>query len=733
MTSYPGSRPNGGHIVYDGRKAVNLDLLAGDAGWTPLGDGNQPLSDDVRRYYEHVGLLYRCVHIRADSLSKVPWVITNDAGETLWAKDEMAPPKLQWLKRLPRLLHKSESALALCSQAYWHIERNRVTPTGLRWFAPIATAPWWDEKLGLTHFVRNVGTGTQDFPVEDICYLRYEHPLHETMRDVSPAEAAMRAAGVLYNVDEFVASFFKRGAIKATLLTVKGNPPKAEMDRIKNWWKRFFQGVANAFGAEVLNAEGITPVVVGEGIGELSNTDLTEEKRNDIAITLGVPLSMVFSDAANHATSQQDEQNFYNSTIIPDCKLMAEQADEEFLAAEGLHLVFKPETMDVFQTDENDKAQSVKVYVDAGFELSVAAEILGIELPDGMEYADLDKAKKEADAAATARAEAMANATATNTSGNGGQGNQPTADANPNDPALQSEQRRFKAWARKRPDADAADFHSRLLSEADKAMLLQEMGGGAGQDFFTLTGPITPDAYKSMVLQLDPNGDEAEQRIREGVERRFAHDLSDAFAEQLDTLLPADASDEQIRAAVHQVTESSGPVREALRRSLEQGSSLGATVALDTLERAGLSFDWTLAHTTASRWASQYSYELVSGINTTTSARLQTAVDDWFKERTTLPDLVKELEPTFGKRRAKLIAQTETTRAAHEGSQAGYEESGVVAETEWVTANDEKVCPVCGPLDGKRAPLRGTYEGNMTQPAHPGCRCFERPVIEEPK
>jgi SPP1 gp7 family putative phage head morphogenesis protein len=206
--------------------------------------------------------------------------------------------------------------------------------------------------------------------------------------------------------------------------------------------------------------------------------------------------------------------------------------------------------------------------------------------------------------------------------------------------------------------------------------------------------------------------------------------------EQLGDLLPANANDDTIRAAAGRVDATSQPVREVLRRQLEQSSSLGVTVALDTLERIGLGFDWTLANTDAARWASQYSYELVRGINSTTQARLQQAVGDWFQERTILPDLVKELQPTFGRKRAKLIAQTETTRAAREGSVIGYEQSGVVQEVEWYSVRDERVCPICGDsptgLHGKRAPLRGTFfNGASHPPAHPGCRCFVRPVIRE--
>lgn len=276
--------------------------------------------------------------------------------------------------------------------------------------------------------------------------------------------------------------------------------------------------------------------------------------------------------------------------------------------------------------------------------------------------------------------------------------------------------------------------YNALKSDESLAKLLEVEAATA---FFTqrLTlphGPITHDVYKALLLELDPDDDEAEQRVREEIERRFERELTGAFKEQLGDLLPADASDDQIRAAAGRVEATSQPVREILRKELEASSSLGVSVALDTLERIGLGFDWTLANTDAAKWASQYSYELVRGINSTTQARLQVAVNDWFQERTTVGDLIKELQPLFGKRRARAIAITETTRAAAQGSVIGFEKSGVVQEAEWVTVRDERVCPICGGLHGKRAPLRGTFpEGKSYPPAHPGCRCFVRPVVSE--
>jgi SPP1 gp7 family putative phage head morphogenesis protein len=410
---------------------------------------------------------------------------------------------------------------------------------------------------------------------------------------------------------------------------------------------------------------------------------------------------------------------------VPDCDLISEQLNEQLFSDMGLHLVFKPEAMNIFQEDAKQKAQAFAAYVTAGLKPSIAAEIVAVPLPEGVEYADLDAAKEEADAQAQAAQEAQLAAMQQQPAQT--DANTPQGD---NIPAKALEERRFKAWARKRRDPDPDDFHSHVLSDADKAAILAEMGGGAGQPFFTLTeGPITPDVYKAMVLQLEPGDDsDAEQRAKEQVERKFGRDLADAFDEQLNTLLPADATDEQVRAAPHQVSATSEPVREVLRRSLEQGSSLGTTIAFDTLQNAGIAFDWTLAHAQGARYASTYSYELVRGINATSQTRIQQAVDDWFKERTTLSDLIKELEPTFGKKRARTIAQTETTRAAVEGSRLGYQQSGVVSELQIKIANDEHVCPICGPLSDTRVSL----DSEDVPPFHVNCRCWVAPVIKEP-
>jgi len=68
--------------------------------------------------------------------------------------------------------------------------------------------------------------------------------------------------------------------------------------------------------------------------------------------------------------------------------------------------------------------------------------------------------------------------------------------------------------------------------------------------------------------------------------------------------------------------------------------------------------------------------------------------------------------------RATLIARTETLRAHNEGRKVFYRQVGVT-KVQWLTAHDERTCPICRPLDG----IVFGMEEVEGPPLHPGCRC----------
>jgi hypothetical protein len=164
-------------------------------------------------------------------------------------------------------------------------------------------------------------------------------------------------------------------------------------------------------------------------------------------------------------------------------------------------------------------------------------------------------------------------------------------------------------------------------------------------------------------------------------------------------------------------------LQELLRWTLEMA---GYAVA-DTSAVIGPSgVDWGLVNADAARWARDAAGIWIKNITQKTRDGVRETVAAWIDSGGTLDDLTKALAPIFGKNRAALIASTEVTRAyarANELVWGRLNEQGFGIVPTVATAEDELVCPICGPKNGKATADEGW------PPYHPGCRCWTVPRI----
>jgi len=368
---------------FDGQKSGSLDNWPDEA-WTITSNKQSKALTSAEELYSHVGIFYRCVQLRANTLASLPWVILR-GDEEVWSSEDDVPEEFEHLENLVQLLYLTEAALSVVGEAFWMKDRNLVLTKAVRWLAPQTMTPNWTID-GLVNFTRQLGAQQQLLSVEQVAYFSLPNPFHETLPGVSPAHAAASAARVLWSVDRFVTGFFDRGAIKATLLTVAGNPQQTQMDKLETWWKRYFRGVASAWESIAIRA-GVTPVTIGEGISELSNSELTLEQRQTISTTFGIPFSLLEANAANYATAQQDELNFYTQTIVPEARLVAPIINQQLLHELGLRLKFQPQQLALFQEDESERSISLLHLVQAGLPIKAALSQLGYRLTSEEEAA----------------------------------------------------------------------------------------------------------------------------------------------------------------------------------------------------------------------------------------------------------------------------------------------------------------------------------------------------------
>jgi phage portal protein BeeE len=372
------------HILFDGKKSIELSQYPDEA-WTWLTGEPDSGKSGIKEYFKAVPWLFRGVNLRANAVSKMPFNIYQGDGEEEIDTSDNYQNEMGFLPNPKRTLRLIEMSLALMGVAYLFNVRNRVITLDLKYLNPATIKPILDEQNGLIGFKRTLTT-TVKYEVEDIVHLWLEDPYIEVGEpNISPAKAALMASGVLANVDEFVAAFFKRGAIKATIFSAKGMS-RSDAEGFENWWTKFVTGVQNSWRTKVLNAEVMAPTVVGEGIEGLQDQDLTKEKREDISTALGVPQSLLWSSEAGglggSGVVTQDDFHFYDKTIIPECEFIQYVLNEQVFKPAGYRLEFLPETLDIMQEDEKARSMALGYLFNAEVPLDIAMKILGFEMSD---------------------------------------------------------------------------------------------------------------------------------------------------------------------------------------------------------------------------------------------------------------------------------------------------------------------------------------------------------------
>lgn len=116
-------------------------------------------------------------------------------------------------------------------------------------------------------------------------------------------------------------------------------------------------------------------------------------------------------------------------------------------------------------------------------------------------------------------------------------------------------------------------------------------------------------------------------------------------------------------------------------------------------------------------------------------AQLQVALEkgliDCVSRGVSKDELVKTLIEQFnvGYRKADRIARTELSYIQNKAAMNKYEEAGL-DEYEILSAHDERTCPVCSKLNGKRFKLSEAEAGVNYPPLHANCRCAVLGVLK---
>lgn len=163
-----------------------------------------------------------------------------------------------------------------------------------------------------------------------------------------------------------------------------------------------------------------------------------------------------------------------------------------------------------------------------------------------------------------------------------------------------------------------------------------------------------------------------------------------------------------------------------------------ADEAADFLYDMGIAVDFDLVNSAALAEVNAHALDLAKSMSLMLRVDAATKIEKWIESKEPLSKLEESLRFMYGETRAKWIASTEVTRAYAAANAASWKSQGVPS-MQWVTANDELVCDICGPLDGAIVAMDQNFPGGVFSgveqdvpypPAHVQCRCWTKPSFD---
>jgi len=228
-----------------GTKSIIFDQYP-DSAWDFVSGDPNAKSESIKEMWASVPWLYAGVNIISQTAAEIPIALYR--GNTEVASNEDWQDPTGYLPDISKLMRKISASLVLEGQGYLFRDDAATVRATKRLIFWNPTTVKLNNKLTKSqrklYFDRTVDGKTVTYTDEQVIYFWPDDGYTEVGPPASsPAKAALSAAGVLYNADEYVKAYFDRGAVRAMMLAVEGTPNADDKKKLADWWKTITGGV----------------------------------------------------------------------------------------------------------------------------------------------------------------------------------------------------------------------------------------------------------------------------------------------------------------------------------------------------------------------------------------------------------------------------------------------------------------------------------------------------------
>jgi Phage portal protein len=286
-------------------------------------------------------------------------------------------------------------AVSLCGGAAYIIpEGTEDVTVNLKYIPPSTISYTWDAGgINQFQYTSQFG-GMETFTPDEIIHIFFPDPdMEDQPAKAHPFGVAMSAAWRSMAMNNTINIQSERGFIPPTLVAAEGMVG-TEALKTETWFNRWIKNPLREV-YKVINANKISIVKVGSGMDELKTifVELKADSRMEVGQAFGIPAGLFMADKAYASEMDVLYRQWYSTSVYTTIyQTIQETMTEQFWGPRfDARMIYKPETLKVFQEDETKRAAAFRDYVSARIRPSLVAEMLGLDLPQGKQYKDFDE------------------------------------------------------------------------------------------------------------------------------------------------------------------------------------------------------------------------------------------------------------------------------------------------------------------------------------------------------
>lgn len=612
-------------------------------------------------------------------------------------------------------LYNTESHKNLAGDAFWLLVTNGRAIRSMFLLQPdkvelnIADPTDATDTLVESYTYKDVIDGKsieKTYRAEDVIHFKHPNP-RNMFRGLGKVEAAQDTIDLDNLSIETTRKYFLQGAITNFVLSTEARITEDQLKRIKAELKNAHGGVSNAYKTMILGG-GLKPEKLSFSNKEMEMLGSLEWYRDKLMVIFGnTKASLGIIDDVNRASHESSIISWKRNTVKPDMKAICDTLNEFLTPRFGKNLVLG--FCDPVPEDRTSKLEEVTKAKEVTT-INERRELLGYDPVEGGDVIPEVESNRRADEMAKQPVQV------------------PKSLRNIN---LKAVLRRNGIYKQKEMYAEA----KKLALPLAKKLLAKKKD--ATREHPSFTNDKVWGYWRKQIGIVEV----VEQRFKNAVEQ---------FIDAVEKQVILNLEDEVAR---HKIVEKRLLQQEDLVKQAEVDlTPLLMEVAFASGQQAMLLIgidDPYMAFALRDAVKANV-HKFTESMLDTDRDKLIDIITDGVKDGKSVANIRRDIEDAFisiRKVQAERITRTEVIKVSNMAAADAWEQSGVVESKQWLTAEDDRVEPICAAMNGKTIELRGKffkkgeefmgmtfdYSSIKEPPLHPNCRCVLLPVVTNQK